>query len=310
MLQGFTQAQLGAMVHLTGDRIRQYENNVRSPKESKLQEIANALDVDLGAISEPELEHPANVLHALFELEELFGLHIEKSGNNYQLCFLPVEFPNEQTTLMEFLDSWNSERKKFQPDLNDSSKVITAKKQQYEIWKARFPYSIYEKINAQFDVVMNFMDTADKLLTSNRIPITTFSEFFKHLLTLGDSGFPIVLKHDNRNSSFGATFTIKCTDILSLKGDAKIKFAEFRRDLYDLKNMGFQLDEKAKQINNELYTFYRINSPQIATLCSNYNKLIESKKSPSFDEDFYNMELENTMQLLNIPIKDYIPNNS
>ena len=43
-LKGLTQAQLGSMVKLTGDRIRQYENNVRKPKDGKLFEIADALD--------------------------------------------------------------------------------------------------------------------------------------------------------------------------------------------------------------------------------------------------------------------------
>jgi|GEM_PF-322800 len=307
MLRGYTQAQLGAMVHLTGDRIRQYENNVRSPKESKLQEIADALDVNISAISEPELEHPASVLHTFFELEELFGLHVEKAGNNYHLCFSAGEFPGDPDTLMEFLDGWYNERKNFQPDLNDSSETIAVKKQQYEIWKAKFPYSVYEKINEQFNVVKDFMDSADKLLDNTRTAVKTFSEFYGHLLALGDTGLPIFAKHNSRYPSFFATFTIKCADILNLKGDAKMKFAEFRRDLYDLKGMGFRLEEKAKQINNETYAFYEINSPQIATLCSDYNKLMETKKSPSFDEDFYNMEIEDTMQMFNIPIEDYIP---
>ena len=35
-LKGLTQAQLGSMVKLTGDRIRQYENDVRKPKDGKL----------------------------------------------------------------------------------------------------------------------------------------------------------------------------------------------------------------------------------------------------------------------------------
>ena len=32
-LKGLTQAQLGSMVKLTGDRIRQYDNDVRKPKD-------------------------------------------------------------------------------------------------------------------------------------------------------------------------------------------------------------------------------------------------------------------------------------
>ena len=50
-LRGYTQAELGEMVGLPGDRIRQYETNVRTPKPDKLREIADALDVDVAAIS-------------------------------------------------------------------------------------------------------------------------------------------------------------------------------------------------------------------------------------------------------------------
>ena len=36
-LKGLTQAQLGSMVKLTGDRIRQYENDVRKPKNLEVR---------------------------------------------------------------------------------------------------------------------------------------------------------------------------------------------------------------------------------------------------------------------------------
>ena len=86
-LKGLTQAQLGSMVKLTGDRIRQYENDVRNPKDGKLFEIADALDVNPSTLAEPDFDDPTSVMHVLFELEDIYGLHFEKVGENYQLAF-------------------------------------------------------------------------------------------------------------------------------------------------------------------------------------------------------------------------------
>ncbi|WP_196592540.1 helix-turn-helix domain-containing protein [Pectinatus sottacetonis] len=50
--RGYTQSQLGKMVGLSGDRIRQYENDVRKPKPELLQKIVKALNVDESVLSE------------------------------------------------------------------------------------------------------------------------------------------------------------------------------------------------------------------------------------------------------------------
>lgn len=93
-LKGLTQAQLGSMVQLTGDRIRQYENDVRKPKEGKLFEIADALDVNPSTLAEPDFDDPTSVMHVLFELEDIYGFHFEKVGDNYQLAFSKGDYEN------------------------------------------------------------------------------------------------------------------------------------------------------------------------------------------------------------------------
>ena len=71
-LKGLTQAQLGSMVKLTGDRIRQYENDVRKPKDGKLFEIADALDINSSTLAEPDFDDPTSIMHVLFELEDIY----------------------------------------------------------------------------------------------------------------------------------------------------------------------------------------------------------------------------------------------
>ena len=113
-LKGLTQAQLGSMVKLTGDRIRQYENDVRKPKDGKLMEIAKALDINPTALFEPDYRNPNSVMHALFELEDIYGLRFEKSGENYQLVFSQNENGQNSGWLMEG-----------QPKEKNSSRILT-----------------------------------------------------------------------------------------------------------------------------------------------------------------------------------------
>ena len=58
-LRGYTQAELGQKVGLPGDRIRQYENDVRTPKADMLKAIADALDVDVKEIILNKMEKTA-----------------------------------------------------------------------------------------------------------------------------------------------------------------------------------------------------------------------------------------------------------
>ena len=74
ILKGLTQAQLGSLVKLTGDRIRQYENDVRKPKDGKLFEIADALDINPSTLAEPNFDDPTSVIFQKENMRMLTGL--------------------------------------------------------------------------------------------------------------------------------------------------------------------------------------------------------------------------------------------
>lgn len=101
-LRNMTQAELGKAVHLSGDRIRQYENNVRTPKKDKLEEIAYALVVDVSALSDINITSTVDIMHILFELEDELHLQIEKRGNRYSLTF-GNESPGKKKSVISLL---------------------------------------------------------------------------------------------------------------------------------------------------------------------------------------------------------------
>ena len=51
--QGMTQAELGELVGLNGDRVQKYENGVRKPKAELLKRFAGALGVSTLALTDP-----------------------------------------------------------------------------------------------------------------------------------------------------------------------------------------------------------------------------------------------------------------
>jgi transcriptional regulator with XRE-family HTH domain len=73
-LIGLTQKELGLMAgfsEATADsRIRKYESDAMAPKTAIRQKLADALDVDLPALSDLDISSHEDVMQALFQLEE------------------------------------------------------------------------------------------------------------------------------------------------------------------------------------------------------------------------------------------------
>lgn len=296
-LKGLTQAQLGSMVKLTGDRIRQYENDVRKPKDGKLFEIADALDVNPSSLAEPDFDDPTSVMHVLFELEDIYGLHFEKVGENYQLAFSKRECENANW-LIDGIAAWVKKRNELQPDINDSDITITDKKNDYIRWKARYPYN--------FALVQKFNKEASSLLPSDRQPITRFSEFYRNLLSLEDAGVKFTISVDEIMSRRSAVFYIDLDYILNSSNEIKKLYMEFRQCWYDIKDIGIEIDESPVPVNGEMNIALYSDNIQLITLLHAHMRHLEKKNSHMYEEDMYNAEIADTLQIFNVPIRDYI----
>lgn len=75
-LKNLTQKELGVLVGLSDDRIRQYEANIRTPKESMLDDFAKALDVPIEFLRDRKLDSEYDVLAVLEEIKICFGVEI------------------------------------------------------------------------------------------------------------------------------------------------------------------------------------------------------------------------------------------
>lgn len=306
MLKGLTQAQLGSMLKLTGDRIRQYENDVRKPKDGKLLEIAEALEINPAALFDPDYRNPNSVMHTFFELEDIYGLHFEKVGDSYQLTFSNGDDYKDKNWLLEGIAAWTGKRNELQPDINDSAEKITDKQEQYITWKARYPYDIAHDTLRNHALMNDFHKSAVSLLSQNRKSITTFSEFFKGLLMLDTENVIFSTSIDNVMDVRSARFIIRLDYIMNASIGVQRLYMDFRQCWQDIKNLGIVIEEDVIPINGIMHICLSSANPQIIALLSEYERLKEEKTSPLFDEDDYKMEIDDILKMFNIPIREYV----
>ena len=134
ILRGYTQVDLGSKVGLQGDRIRQYENDVRTPKADMLKAIADALDVDVAALSDINITSEEDIMHILFELEDNFSIDIEKQNGKTVIVIDNEDSRN--SVLNTYLNYWYDKKQVFSLDKYSDAKdprVID-----YRSWRGRF----------------------------------------------------------------------------------------------------------------------------------------------------------------------------
>ena len=130
-LRGYTQAELGEMVGLPGDRIRQYETNVRTPKPDKLREIADALDVDVAAISYVDIGDDEHIMQIIFELEDQYRVHMQKIDGKAVLVFDDMDRDN--SVINTYLNFWYDKRQAFALGNGNEERA-----KEYISWRGRF----------------------------------------------------------------------------------------------------------------------------------------------------------------------------
>lgn len=197
-------------------------------------------------------------------------------------------------------------REELQPDINDSNSTIADKKNDYIRWKARYPYNFTEEITNNFALVQKFNEDASSLLPSDRRPITRFSGFYRSLLALEDAGVRFTISVDEIVSRRSAAFYIELDYIMNCSDEIKKLYMEFRQCWYDMKEVGIEIQESPVPINDDINIILYSDNIQLITLFQTHMRHLEEKNSPMYDEDMYKAEIEDTLQIFNVPISDYI----
>ena len=148
-LKGWSQKELGIKCGFstsTADvRIGQYENNKKVPREKVLNNIADALEVDVCAFFDADMLSYNMMYHALFDMEDFHGLHPVKKDDGYYLEFSGRTMLNQNISRLDFKDflkKWYEMRQKYQPNVSDTQEDIATKTKEYTLWRGAYPNNI------------------------------------------------------------------------------------------------------------------------------------------------------------------------
>lgn len=129
-----TQKELGIAAGFdkkTADiRIAQYESETRTPKENLVNAIANALEVSPMALNVPNIDSYVGIMHTLFALEDIYGLHINCIDDQLCLTLTKTDGPDLSELYRNF-KSWHEEYDKL------TNEQIS--NEEYDHWRYTYP---------------------------------------------------------------------------------------------------------------------------------------------------------------------------
>lgn len=115
-----------------------------------------------------------------------------------------------------------------------------------------------------------------------------------------------IISVDEIVSRRSAAFYIDLDYILNSSNEIKKLYVEFRQCWYDMKEIGIEIHELPVPVNGYINISLYSDNMQLITLFHAHMCHLEEKNSPIYDEDMYKAEIEDTLQIFNVPIGDYI----
>lgn len=151
-----------------------------------------------------------------------------------------------------------------------------------------------------------FHTNAASLISQNRKSITTFSEFFKCLLTLDTENVIFNASIREVASKRSAIFTINLDYIMNASISVQKTYMNFRECWQDMKGIGIEVVENPLPIDGIMHISLNTPCPQVIALFEEYEKLQKEKASPLYDEETYKTKVDDTVHIFNVPISEYI----
>lgn len=134
LMRGMTQKYLGQMIGFpekSADvRMAQYETGARSPKAEITGQLAEILNVSPKALSVPDIDTYDGLMHTLFALEDIYGIHADEIDG--EVCLrLDKSKGNSYLHMFDLLQAWNEQQQKLKSD--------EISKDQYDNWRYHYP---------------------------------------------------------------------------------------------------------------------------------------------------------------------------
>ena len=127
IVRKMSQKQLAVMSSMSEPAIRNYELGNRYPNEKKLDKIANAMKINPLALADPDFTTYDGLMHALFQLEDMYNLKPKEIDGQIILSF----DVKPTSTIKHNLQLWHNELE----DLKNEN----ISNDDYDNWRYSFP---------------------------------------------------------------------------------------------------------------------------------------------------------------------------
>lgn len=304
LLNDMSQKELGMKVGFspaTADsRMRKYESDAMAPKADIRSKIAEALNIDLEAISDVEISSFADIMYVLFELEEKYGLKIEKKDGKTSIVF--DDSDKELETLISFLTAWKDKKDALSEDQEDVH--------DYEVWKSHFVTDINDCYSRKEKEVNDFYM---KSISSFKGSYSeSFSDIVRLLRRLVESGFALSTRTKHVSHGILANgFTFKINELLNPPTDeSKSLFAQFLAEFKHWKKLGAKTFTDIQMPDGSFNITYYIEVSSFNAIVNLINDFIRHYESREWQSEYslsqFEDRFEEDLKMHNNNIKEEI----
>ena len=114
---GMTQKQLGEQLGFKGKtsdvRMAQYESEARVPKIDLVKQMSQIFDVNSPALTVPDIDTYAGLMHTLFALEDMYSLKVKNISGQPYLC-LDRSISAPGSSVDQMLHAWMEQADKLE----------------------------------------------------------------------------------------------------------------------------------------------------------------------------------------------------
>lgn len=274
LLNNLTQKELGKMaLGKIGDsalRIYKYESDLMAPKADYRQSIAEALGVDIEALSDINIRSDADIMYVLFLLEEHRGLRIQRDNGKIVLTFDEPDNDNNNGHLLSFLNFWEFEASK--------EKDTDEEKESYELWKGKFISNAQAYFTHKKEEVEEYYRDLVKKHEKKTPYAKTTSDIAVLLRKIIDSGFSLSTRYESRR---GQGYSFVVAELLdSSRKESQELFANFLAEINHFNELGARCFSEISIRDGILIITYYVPIPALAFIGSTINEYIKSLRYP------------------------------
>ena len=311
LMKNLTQKDLGIKVGFSAatadSRIRKYEKDIMAPKNDIRQKIADALDIDLSALSDINIESYEDIMQILFLFEENLGMEIERKDGKTHLIFDDNNKDIEK--FISYLYIWHSQKKNL---ISTSDTISTEEMYKYKIWKSRFPKDINAYWNKQLDDLDQLYAPLVKKSASKNKKITLLSEFLLQIRKLIQSG--VSIETNVKLSGTGQAALVLgfyLPEILNTNNKERLlHFADYIYNLETLQNYGMLIDRQILTKEKGTQVIYSLQLSPLSAFKSTIDKISHFENDIAnkndWDIESFESQFESDLKMYDMNLKEEI----